>query len=190
MTAPHSPVAQRPVKGGGLYKVGKPYQVAGRWYVPREEPDYDRTGLASWFGAEFHGRRTANGEIFDMDALLAAHPTLPMPSYVSVTNPSNGRTLLVRVNNRGPFAEGRIIDLSRRAARELGIEKIGMAKVRVRYEGPAPLDGDDSRERAFLASQPWSATSVAATGSLPPAGAASLSAGTRDRGFGSSVVAR
>lgn len=145
----------RPARGGGLYKVGKPYQIAGRWYVPREEPGYDQIGLASWFGAGFHGRRTANGEIFDMESLTAAHPTLPMPSYVSVTNVANGRTLLVRVNNRGPFAHERIIDLSMRAARELGLEKRGTGEVRVKYIGPAPLDGDDRREREFLAAQPW-----------------------------------
>ncbi len=142
-------------KGGGVYKLGSPYQIAGRWYVPREEPGYDATGIGSWYGADFHGRRTANGEIYDMDALTAAHPTLPMPSLVWVTNQANGRSLLVRVNDRGPYSRDRIIDLSRRAARELGYDGQGTAQLRVRYAGPAPLDGNDARERQVLASAPW-----------------------------------
>ncbi len=104
-------------RGGGVYKVGKPYQVAGRWYFPREEPAYDQSGVASWYGTDFHARKTANGEVFDMNALTAAHPTLPLPSYVSVTNLQNGRTVLVRVNDRGPYVHSRLIDLSRQAAR-------------------------------------------------------------------------
>lgn len=142
-------------KGGGIYKVGVPYQIAGRWYTPREEPDYDRTGVASWYGDDFHGRKTANGEIYDMRALSAAHPTLPLPSYVWVSSASSRRTVLVRVNDRGPYAHDRIIDLSRASARALGFEGKGLAQVRVRYAGPAPLNGDDRREQAFLRSQPW-----------------------------------
>lgn len=142
-------------KGGGSYKVGVPYQVSGRWYTPREEPGYDRTGVASWYGDDFHGRKTANGEIYDMNALSAAHTTLPMPSYVWITNLENGRSLLVRVNDRGPYAHDRVIDLSRAAARALGSERRGLSQVRVRYAGPAPLNGDDRREQAFLRSQPW-----------------------------------
>lgn len=142
-------------KGGGSYKIGKPYQVAGQWYVPREEPGYDRTGIASWYGSDFHGRLTANGEVFDMNALTAAHPTLPLPSYVTVTNLANGRSLIVRVNDRGPYARGRIIDLSRRVARELGLEAAGTGAVRVRFTARAPLDGDDTLETAHLARQPW-----------------------------------
>lgn len=142
-------------KGGGSYKVGVPYQVSGRWYHPREEPGYDRTGVASWYGDDFHGRKTANGEIYDMNALSAAHTTLPMPSYVWVTNLENGRSLLVRVNDRGPYAHDRAIDLSRAAARALGSEGRGLSQVRVRFAGPAPLNGDDRREQAFLRSQPW-----------------------------------
>ena len=92
-------------KGGGSYKLGNPYKIAERWYVPREEPGYDRQGIGSWYGDDFHGRKTANGEIYDMRGLSAAHPTLPMPSYVYVTNEANGRTLLVRVNDRGPYAQ-------------------------------------------------------------------------------------
>jgi rare lipoprotein A len=146
----------RPIpKGGGRYKVGAPYKVSGRWYVPQEDMNYDRTGVASWYGADFHGRLTANGEVFDMGALTAAHPTLPMPSYAYVTNLETGRTILVRINDRGPYANDRVIDLSRQAARFLGSEAQGLARVRVRYAGRAPLDGDDRQERMYLASQPW-----------------------------------
>ena len=142
-------------KGGGIYKVGKPYQVAGGWYVPREVKHYARSGIASWYGAAFHGRRTANGEIYDMNALTAGHPTLPMPSYAYVTNLDNGRTLLVRINDRGPYVNDRLIDLSRHSAAELGYSRHGLARVRVRYAGRAPLDGNDAAERRHLASQPW-----------------------------------
>lgn len=140
-------------KGGGVYKVGKPYQIAGRWYHPREEPDYVESGIASWYGADFHGRKTANGEIYDMNALTAAHRTLPMPSYAYVTALKTGRTVLVRINDRGPFAGNRIIDLSKATATALGIKSDGISKVRVRYAGRAPLNGDDRHERRFLAAQ-------------------------------------
>ncbi|MEM8744659.1 MAG: septal ring lytic transglycosylase RlpA family protein [Pseudomonadota bacterium] len=142
-------------KGGGRYKVGNPYKIGGRWYRPKEQPRYDRVGVASWYGELFHGRYTANGEVFDMNALTAAHPTLPMPSYVQVTNLRNNRTLVLRLNDRGPYAHDRIIDLSRRSARALGFERNGTVKVRVRYLGKAPLNGDDSYERQFYASQSW-----------------------------------
>lgn len=142
-------------KGGGSFKLGSPYKVAGRWYVPREDHGYDATGIASWYGADFHGRKTANGEIYDMNALTAAHTTLPLPSYAYVTNLENGRTVLVRINDRGPYAHDRIIDLSRQTARALGTEARGLAQVRVRYAGRAPLNGDESRERQHLAAQPW-----------------------------------
>lgn len=154
---------ERIPKGGGEYKVGSPYQVGGRWYKPREQPDYDRIGVASWYGSDFHGRHTANGEIFDMHALTAAHPTLPMPSYAYVTNLSNGRTILVRVNDRGPYVGERMIDLSRASAKALGLLGGGTGRVRVRYAGPAPLDGTDNRERQFLASRAWAGgTDIAA----------------------------
>lgn len=143
-------------KGGGVYKVGDPYKVGGRWYVPREDKDYDRTGVASWYGAAFHGRRTANGEIYDMNALTAGHPTMPLPSYAYVTNVGNGRTILVRINDRGPYVNDRLIDLSSRSARELGFTNRGLARVRVRYAGRAPLNGNDRAERQYLASQRWS----------------------------------
>jgi rare lipoprotein A len=128
----------------GSYKVGKPYEVGGRWYYPKVDPSYDRIGTASWYGADFHGLKTANGEVFDMDGISAAHPTLPLPSLVRVTNMENGRSLVLRVNDRGPFVEDRLIDLSQAAARELGYERDGLAKVRVQFvqiadgRGPAP----------------------------------------------------
>ncbi len=115
----------------GVYKVGQPYQIKGIWYYPREDPNYDQTGIASWYGDPFHGRRTANGETYDMNAMTAAHKTLPMPTKVRVTNLENGRSLILRVNDRGPFVNGRIIDVSRRAADLLGFERQGTAKVRV-----------------------------------------------------------
>lgn len=154
---------ERIPKGGGVYKVGEPYQVGGRWYNPRQQPEYDRIGIASWYGNDFHGRHTANGEVFDMHALTAAHPTLPLPSYAYVTNLSNNRTILVRINDRGPYVGERMIDLSRESARALGLLGGGTGRVRVRYAGPAPLDGNDSRERQFLASRPWrGSTDIAA----------------------------
>lgn len=113
------------------YKVGKPYQIKGVWYYPQEDYDYDETGIASWYGPDFHGKLTANGEVFDQNAVSAAHKTLPMPSVVRVTNMENGRSLVVRVNDRGPFAHGRVIDMSRRAAQLLGFEGQGTARVRV-----------------------------------------------------------
>lgn len=144
---------QRIPKGGGTYKIGSPYKIAGRWYVPTQDTGYDRVGLGSWYGADFHGRKTANGEIFDMHALTAAHPTLPIPSYAYVTNLSNNRTILVRINDRGPYVHDRIIDLSKRSARELGYDLQGVSRVRVRFAGPAPLDGNDRHEQRYLAGQ-------------------------------------
>jgi peptidoglycan lytic transglycosylase len=154
---PVGPVA----KGGGIYKVGDPYQVGSRWYVPREVDQYDQTGIASWYGAAFHGRRTANGEIYDMNALTAGHPILPLPSYAYVTNLDNGRTILVRINDRGPYVNDRLIDLSRRSATELGFSRHGLAHVRVRYAGRAPLDGNDAAERRYLLAQSWYRPNVA-----------------------------
>ncbi len=113
------------------YKVGSPYQMAGVWYYPKEDPDYDQVGTASWYGPKFHGSLTANGETYDMDGMTAAHPTLPMPSWVRVTNLENGRSTILRINDRGPFKKNRLIDLSRAAARELNIMRKGTAHVRV-----------------------------------------------------------
>ena len=132
------------------YKVGKAYKINGRWYHPAHDPSYDKVGVASWYGRDFHGRKTANGEIYNMNAMTAAHPTLPMPSLVEVKNLENGRKITVRVNDRGPFANDRIIDLSRAAARRLGFEQKGLARVRVRYVGVASLGGG----RQLAASQP------------------------------------
>lgn len=151
----------RQASHGGGYKLGQPYSIGGIWYVPREDPTYDRTGVGSWYGADFNGKTTANGEIYNMDSLTAAHPTLPIPSYVIVTNLGNNRTVMLRVNDRGPYVGGRMIDLSRAAARALGYETMGTAHLRVQYVGRAPLNGDESRERRYLASQPWSHDEVA-----------------------------
>ncbi len=137
-------------KGGGRYTVGEPYRVAGKTYIPRDNPRYSKVGLASWYGAAFHGRLTANGEVYDVNGLTAAHPTLPLPSYVRVTNLENGRSLVVRVNDRGPFAHDRLIDVSARAAQMLGFKQEGTAKVRVDFVGPARMDGQD--ERLLMAS--------------------------------------
>lgn len=144
---PHSPRAVpqgHPIpKGGGSYKVGKPYQIFGRWYHPREDPDYRVRGVASWYGQNFHGRYTANGEIYDMHALSAAHPTMPLPSYARVTNLENGHSIVVRVNDRGPYAHERVIDLSMRAAEMLDFHEDGTADVEVSYMSRAPISGED-----------------------------------------------
>ncbi|MGB3272623.1 MAG: septal ring lytic transglycosylase RlpA family protein [Xanthobacteraceae bacterium] len=133
-------------KGGGTYRVGKPYVVAGRMYVPKEDRNYRAEGIASWYGDAFHGRLTANGEVFDMAALTAAHPTMPLPSYARVTNLRNGRSLVVRVNDRGPYHGNRVIDVSNRAAKLLDFTSRGVARVRVEYVGRAPLEGSDDRQ--------------------------------------------
>ena len=142
-------------KGGGVYKVGRPYGSPAAGTCRARTRAYDRTGIASWYGSAFHGRRTPNGEIYDMYALTAGHPTLPLPSYAYVTNLQNGRTILVRVNDRGPYVNDRLIDLSWRSAKELGFDGHGLARVRVRYAGRAPLDGNDAAERQHLAAQIW-----------------------------------
>jgi rare lipoprotein A len=125
----------------GVYKIGEPYQIDNVWYYPREQPDYDETGIASWYGPTFYGKRTANGEIYDGNSLTAAHKTLPMPVNVRVTNLDNGKSIVVRVNDRGPYAKGRIIDLSRRAAELLDVVQTGTARVRVTYLSRADLGG-------------------------------------------------
>lgn len=128
-------------RNAGVYKVGNPYQIDNVWYYPHEQPDYDETGIASWYGPTFYGKSTANGEVYDGDALTAAHRTLPMPVNVRVTNLQNGKSIVVRVNDRGPYARGRIIDLSRRAAELLDVVQSGTARVRVTYLGRADLEG-------------------------------------------------
>ena len=133
-------------KGGGVYRLGKPYAVAGRVYTPEENIDYSAVGMASWYGNDFHGRYTANGEIFDMNSISAAHPTLPLPSYVRVTNIANNRSIIVRVNDRGPYAGNRLIDVSVKTAELLGFYGHGVARVKVEYIGRAPLEGSDDRK--------------------------------------------
>jgi rare lipoprotein A len=137
---------RKPSRAGGIYRIGKPYTVAGRVYVPEEDTEYREEGLASWYGDDFHGRLTANGEVFDMASLTAAHPTLPMPCYARVTNLSNGKSLIVRVNDRGPYHGNRLIDVSNKAAELLEFKGNGVAKVRVEYVGRAPLEGSDDRQ--------------------------------------------
>ncbi len=149
-------------------RVGPPYEANGRWYVPTAEPGYAQTGMASWYGPQFHGQPTASGELFDQEALTAAHPTLPIPSLVQVTNLENGREIIVRVNDRGPFVGERLIDLSRRSAEVLGFEAQGQARVHVRYLGPAPrhVNGDGSAAPALAA-----AHAAQAPVASPPLGA-------------------
>ncbi len=164
-------------KGGGVRKLGDPYLANGRWYTPVNDPAYDKVGQASWYGDFFHGRRTANGEVYDMNALTAAHPTFAMPTFARVTNLSNNRSVVVRINDRGPYASDRIIDLSRRAAELLGFHRHGRATVRVQYYGTAPMNGDDSLERAVLAKQPWAARIT--ENQVPQASSLLASAATR-----------
>ena len=124
------------------YKLGEPYEIDHVWYFPNYDANYDQTGVASWYGHPFHGRPTANGERYDMNDVTAAHPTLPLPSRVRVTNLENGRQLVLRVNDRGPFIDGRLIDVSRRAAQLLGFYREGLAEVRVEYLGLDHLEPD------------------------------------------------
>ena len=168
-------------KAQGIYKVGDPYQINGTWYYPAEDYGYSETGIASYYGGEgqgtnFHGRNTANGEVYDMNALTAAHQTLPMPSLVRVTNLENGRSVVLRVNDRGPFARGRIIDVSRRSAQLLGFESQGTARVRVeilpdesRSLKSAMLRGPTGNETQVAAAVPR--TSIASDSLPPPPGA-------------------
>ena len=148
--SPRVTAVKRPRKGGGRYQVGKPYKIRGKWYHPKEDPGLRQTGLASWYGPNFHGRLTANGEIYDQYSLSAAHPTMPLPSYAKVTNLTNGREVMVRVNDRGPYAHGRVIDLSAKAAELLDFKTQGVTKVKVEYAGRARMDGLD--ESMLLAS--------------------------------------
>jgi rare lipoprotein A len=126
-----SKIATEDSNGVPPYKLGKPYQIEGAWYYPKIDYDYSESGIASWYGPDFHGKSTANGEIFDQNALTAAHKTLPMPTIVRVTNLENGRSIEVRINDRGPFSNNRVIDLTRRGAQLLGFENQGTARVKV-----------------------------------------------------------
>jgi rare lipoprotein A len=172
-TPPSGGTANAPPGGGkGIYKVGEPYQIDGVWYYPAEDWNYNETGIASWYGEQFHGRYTANGEIFDLNQLTAAHRTLPMPTVVRVTNLENGRSIAVRLNDRGPYARGRIIDLSRRAAQLLGFEGQGTAKVRVQIMVPesiqaASLAGRRGTDPALAGGPPPQAAPVRAVAAEP-----------------------
>ncbi len=161
-------------RGGGSYKIGKPYKIRGRLYVPKDEPGYSRMGRASWYGPGFHGRMTANGEIFDQDALTAAHTTLPLPSYARVTNMKNGRSVVVRINDRGPYAHDRVADLSKKAATMLGFHRAGHTQIKLEYLGKAPLEGSDkgkllasySEDADAPAQLPGAAMAVAMAGQI------------------------
>jgi rare lipoprotein A len=152
-TRKYGPASERVVadgepipRGGGQYLVGRPYTIAGHTYYPSENDSYSAVGLASWYGDAFHGRRTANGEVYDMRALSAAHPTMPLPSYARVTNLANGYSVIVRVNDRGPYHGGRVMDVSSRVADVLDFKGAGTARVKVDYVGRAPLEGSDDNE--------------------------------------------
>ncbi len=154
---------------GGTYKVGTPYQVAGQWYYPAEDWGYNQTGLASWYGADFDGNPTANGEVYDMDLFTAAHKTLPMPIHARVTNLENGESIVVRINDRGPFVQGRIIDLSRAAAQELGFLNQGTARVRVQSLGRAPLNTSTAEARDVMEGRTTRVASAAPSSSVTAA---------------------
>lgn len=142
VVGPNDPVTP----GGGRYQVGKPYTIGGRTFVPREEPNLDQTGVASWYGGDYHhGTRTANGEVYDRTTLSAAHKTMPLPSYARVTNVKNGRSIVVRVNDRGPYIGNRLIDISEKTAEMLDMKRFGLGQVRVQYIGRAGLAGSDQR---------------------------------------------
>ena len=159
------------------YKIGKPYQVGGVWYYPQEDFDYDETGIASWYGPDFHAKATANGEVFDQEAVTAAHKTLQLPCIARVTNLENGRSIIVRINDRGPFVNGRIIDLSRKSAQLLGMEGKGTAKVRVQVlneesrilAGKLPADSNNNNEPKVAEAAPRGSVSAE---TLPPPPAA------------------
>src|SRR5258707_8949179 len=166
-------------RGRGIYKVGNPYQIDGAWYYPAEDWNYEETGIASWYGEAFHGKDTANGETFDLNAMSAAHRTLPLPTIVQVTNLDNGRSIQIRINDRGPYARGRIIDMSRRSAQLLGFEAQGTAKVRVKVLVPESIQavslarhngGDDKAIAAIDAPKPAPLTQVTAQALAPPPG--------------------
>lgn len=141
--SPRVATGSRIPKGGGRFQVGKPYKVKGRWYTPKEDYTYNKVGHASWYGDAFHGRLTANGEVYDKEHLSAAHPTFPLPSYARVTNLENGASVVVRVNDRGPYEYDRLIDVSSKTADLLDLKRKGSANVQVQYVGRARMDGHD-----------------------------------------------
>jgi len=165
----------------GVYKIGNPYQIGDTWYYPREQPDYDETGIASWYGPGFYGHPTANGEIFDAESLTAAHRTLPLPVNVRVTNLENGKSAVLRVNDRGPFAKSRVIDVSERAAKLLGIYGPGTARVRVQYVARADLPNGQP--------QPFGVDTPAALASaVPPVSAGKVEVDTLEAIPGATVA--
>lgn len=180
------------------YKVGKPYQVAGVWYYPQEDFEYDQTGIASWYGPDFHGKLTGNGELFDQNAISAAHKTLPMPCVVRVTNLENGRSVVVRVNDRGPFVNGRIIDMSRRGAQMLGFEGKGTARVRVQIlpdesrvlAGKLKSDAPNEPKVAAAPRETVTAETLPAPGSREAARPVKAVAAAPQRGLAVEVVER
>lgn len=147
----------------GTYKVGKPYKIMGKWYYPEEDYGYSEVGMASWYGEDFHAKYTANGEIYDMNTLTAAHRTLPLPSIVRVTNLENGRSLVLRVNDRGPFAKNRIIDISKRGAQLLGYKEKGVTKVRVEI-----LAEESRRLKAALTGESYTPVKTVSSAPIKP----------------------
>jgi len=198
-----SKVLTKPNEGPSAYKIGQPYQVEGVWYYPKVDYGYDETGIASWYGPDFNGKPTASGEIYDQNGLTAAHKTLPLPTIVQVTNLENGRSLKLRINDRGPFVNGRIIDVSRRAAQLLGFHQNGTAKVRVQVLGDesmalaAALTGGsgvpaDQPQPAAPSAAPTMAVTaqpLAATGSTAPVSSAQGSVTTAPSASSSTVTA-
>jgi rare lipoprotein A len=174
----------------GTYKVGEPYTINGQTYFPAADAKYRAEGIASWYGPDFHGKETANGEIYDMNGISAAHTTMPIPSYARVTNLANGRSIVVRVNDRGPFVDNRVIDLSVGSAKALDTYAKGLARVRVEYVSPAPLQGSD--DTVLLATlrhgKPAPPPSLVMVASAKPA-AGSKSSGSRSAPDGQSSTA-
>lgn len=167
-------------RGGGGYLTGRPYMVAGRSYVPQQRAEgYSAVGTASWYGDAFHGRRTANGEIFDKGSISAAHPTLPLPSYVRVTNLVNGRSMIVRVNDRGPYHGGRVMDVSQRVAESLDFRRAGTARIRVDFVGRAGLDGSDDSTLLATLRTDGGAAQLAGFGGGDAAGTAAVASAGR-----------
>lgn len=163
--------------GNWPVKIGKPYQVAGVWYTPADDRDYREEGIASWYGPGFHAGSTANGERYDQDDLTAAHRTLPMPSWLEVENLDNGRKLTVRINDRGPFAKGRIIDLSRKAAQLLGVDSAGTARVRLRRVYPGGKPEAPPPPIVVAAAAPPPVASVPLPAAAPPVAALPVARG-------------
>ncbi|MBX3479187.1 MAG: septal ring lytic transglycosylase RlpA family protein [Caulobacter sp.] len=185
---PQSSASKAP--GGRVPGTMRPYQVRGVWYTPREQPNYNEVGIASWYGQQFHNKQTSNGEVFDMWVISAAHKTLPLPSIVEVTNLDNGKKIRVRVNDRGPFVDGRIIDMSRAGAQALGFDRKGTARVRVRYVGPAPPRGKDRTLRyAGVVADPDPAPVRQASANVSAGGGWTVQAGAfADRGNAEKAV--